>query len=223
MELKKCKCLSHFADGIPAGLMIGIGGMVSLSCDNRYIGAFLFSLGLFSIVQLKFGLYTGKVGYIPCRTPAYIAETAVTLLANGIGTLLAAVLLQMVRFYDMPVTGMELTIAQRVRTAITEKMGDDTASMFILAVFCGMLMFAAVELNRKCTESDNHICALFGTVLPVMVFILCGFNHCIADMFYFILAGCPEIGKAALYFPIVILGNALGGMVIPLCKKLTWK
>ncbi len=217
--MKNSKWLSCLMDGILSGLMIGIGGMVSMSCDNRYIGAFLFSLGLFSIIRLQFGLYTGKVGYIPCREPAYIGETAVTLLGNGVGTLAAGLLLRQVRFYDLPVTGMEQTIAERVQASMEAKMHDGIVSMFILSVFCGILMFAAVELNRRCTEAGNHIGALFGTVLPVMVFILCGFNHCIADMFYFFFAGCPDPGSAAVYFPVVVLGNALGGMVIPLMKK----
>ena len=65
MEKKqKNKWLSFLADGMLSGLMIGIGCVVSMSCENRYLGAFLFSLGLFCIVQFQYGLYTGKVGYI---------------------------------------------------------------------------------------------------------------------------------------------------------------
>lgn len=66
---------SFFVDGVLSGLMIGTGGTVSLSCDNRYLGAFLFSLGLFCIVQFRYGLYTGKVGYILDRDLPYLAET----------------------------------------------------------------------------------------------------------------------------------------------------
>lgn len=63
MEKKpKNKWLSFLADGMLSGLMIGIGCVVSMSCENRYLGAFLFSLGLFCIVQFQYGLYTGKVG-----------------------------------------------------------------------------------------------------------------------------------------------------------------
>lgn len=61
MEKKpKNKWLSFLADGMLSGLMIGIGCVVSMSCENRYLGAFLFSLGLFCIVQFQYGLYTGK-------------------------------------------------------------------------------------------------------------------------------------------------------------------
>lgn len=46
MEKKpKNKWLSFLADGMLSGLMIGIGCVVSMSCENRYLGAFLFSLG----------------------------------------------------------------------------------------------------------------------------------------------------------------------------------
>ena len=58
----KNKWISFLADGVLSGLMLGIGGMVSLSSENRFLGAFLFSLGLFCIVQFKYGLFTGKVG-----------------------------------------------------------------------------------------------------------------------------------------------------------------
>lgn len=56
----KNKWISFLADGILSGLMLGIGGMVSLSSENRFLGAFLFSLGLFCIVQFKYGLFTEK-------------------------------------------------------------------------------------------------------------------------------------------------------------------
>lgn len=88
----KNKWISFLADGILSGLMLGIGGMVSLSSENRFLGAFLFSLGLFCIVQFKYGLFTGKVGYIVNRDLPYVAETAVTLVGNALGTLIAALL-----------------------------------------------------------------------------------------------------------------------------------
>ena len=54
MEKKqKNKWLSFLADGMLSGLMIGIGCVVSMSCENRYLGAFLFSLGLFCIAQFQ--------------------------------------------------------------------------------------------------------------------------------------------------------------------------
>ena len=82
-------------------------------------------------------------------------------------------------------------------------------------------MFTAVEGSRKCKEEKNFTGSLFVVVMPVMVFIICGFNHCIADMFYYFFAGCPEPSKAIVYFILAIAGNSVGGMIVPLLKKLS--
>lgn len=55
--------LNTFIYALLAGIMIGIGSIIYLSCDNKYIGAFLFGFGLFTILTFEFNLYTGKVGY----------------------------------------------------------------------------------------------------------------------------------------------------------------
>ena len=172
----KNKWISFLADGILSGLMLGIGGMVSL-----------FSLGLFCIVQFKYGLFTGKVGYIVSRDLPYVAETAVTLVGNALGTLIAALLLRQVRFFTSTVSTMDVTISERVQATVDGKIHDNPLSIFILAIFCGILMFTAVEGSRKCKEEKNFAGSLFVVVMPVMVFIICGFNHCIADMFYYLL------------------------------------
>ena len=217
----KNKWISFLADGILSGLMLGIGGMVSLSSENRFLGAFLFSLGLFCIVQFKYGLFTGKVGYIVNRDLPYVAKTAVTLVGNALGTLIAALLLRQVRFFTSTVSTMDVTISDRVQATVSGKIHDNPLSIFILAIFCGILMFTAVEGSRKCREEQNFTGSLFVVVMPVMVFIICGFNHCIADMFYYFFAGCPEPSKAIVYFILAIAGNSVGGMIVPLLKKLS--
>lgn len=217
----KNKFLSYLSDGILAGFMIGIGAIVFMSSDNRYIGAFLFSLGLFSVVCFKYGLFTGKVGYIPLRKPEYLYEVVVTLFANLIGTFAAAALFNASRFSTAAVSGLAVSACERANQSMTAKINDSYLSSFTLAIFCGLLMFTAVEAYRKCKEENNFAGAVFGVVFPVVVFIISGFNHCIADMAYYFMAGCPEVTKAIPYFIVVILGNSLGGMLVPLLKKLS--
>lgn len=216
----KNRWLSYIADGLLSGLMIGIGGVVSLSCENRYLGAFLFSLGLFCIIHFQYGLYTGKVGYILDRDLPYLAETGVTLLANAAGAAFAAALVRLTRFASLvPVQGLDVTLTERAQTTIQTKMDDNLLSAFVLAFFCGILMFTAVEGSRKSREANNGIAGIFAVVMPIMVFILCGFNHCIADMFYYFLAGCPAPTRAVLYLLVVIFGNLVGGICIPFLKR----
>lgn len=207
------RIVSQTANGIIGGMLIGIGGCVSLSCDNKYIGSLLFSLGLFAIVQFGFGLYTGKVGYIPLRRPAYLLECLFTIIGNAIGTFLDAFLLRQTRIFP--------SIGEKAMASVETKLGDGNLSAFILAIFCGMLMFLAVDNARLSRAEGGHIEKTVGVIFCVMVFILCGFNHCIADMFYLFLSG--RMTNAGIYLPLVILGNSIGGMTIPLLKMLTDK
>jgi len=217
---QKNRWLSFWVDGMLSGLMIGVGGIVNLSCENRYLGAFLFSLGLFSIIQFRYGLYTGKVGYIVNRDKAYIGETFFTLLANAVGAAVTAGLIYLTRFaQNATVSGLDVTLVDRAQASMQTKLDDSLLSSLILAFFCGLMMFTAVEGHRCCATKRNFVGGLFLVVMPIMVFILSGFNHCVADIFYFFLAGCPNVSRALLYFLMVIVGNALGGMLIPFLKK----
>ena len=49
---------------LSAGIMISIGGSVFLACDNKYVGAVLFSVALLCICNLGYYLYTGKIAYL---------------------------------------------------------------------------------------------------------------------------------------------------------------
>ncbi|MGN0607965.1 MAG: formate/nitrite transporter family protein [Oscillospiraceae bacterium] len=208
MKLESFK--SILAKAIMSGFMIGIGGTVYLMADNKYIGGFLFSFGLFTIIQLGFALYTGKVGYIPENKPIYIREVLITLLGNVIGTGISAA---MIRF-----TRIGGKVHENAVAAMETKMSDGIFSRLILGFFCGMLMYLAVENARNCRAKGHDTSMVFGTAVPVMLFIFCGFNHSVADCFYLFAADVSVAGL--LYILVVAIGNALGGMFIPLMKKL---
>ena len=73
-------------------------------------------------------------------------------------------------------------------------------------------MFVAVDGYRS---TKNPVILFMG----VAAFILCGFEHCIADMFYFSIAKMWS-REAFLCILVITLGNSLGGIFIPLTKKL---
>lgn len=188
------------------GIAIGIGGAVFLSCESKVVGAFLFGTGLFTILTFGFYLYTGKVGYIVENKPEYIGEVTLIWLGNLIGTFVSARLLLLTR-----VAG----IASKAASMCEVKMNDNLVSLFVLAIFCGMLMFIAADGYKKINHETGKCLAIF---LPVMAFILSGFEHCIANMFYFSLADAWTV-KSFGYLLVMTLGNAAGGMLIPLCRK----
>ena len=82
----------------------------------------------------------------------------------------------------------------------------------VAGIFCGALMYIAVEGYK---QTKNPL-ILF---VCVAGFILCGFEHCIADMFYVSVAQMWST-RAFLCVVVISLGNAVGGMLIPMCKKI---
>lgn len=125
-------------------------------------------------------------------------------------------MLGLTRLKSSMVSGIGISVVKRAQEMMNVKMNDSFLSSFFLAVFCGILMFCAVEAYRKCCEDKNGCGAVFGVVMPVFVFIICGFNHCVADMAYYFISGCPLSAEAASYFAAAILGNGVGAITIPL-------
>lgn len=200
------KILDIFLRAFMTGIAIAIGGMVYLNCPNKYLGAFLFGTGLFVILGFGFNLFTGKVGYAVEREPAYLGELGIIWLGNFAGAAVSALLISCTR-----ISG----ISETAKGLCDIKLSDDLLSIFILAFFCGILMFIAADGNKNIKNPVGQILAIF---LPVVVFILSGFEHCIANMYYFTLAGVWS-AKAFGYMIIMSLGNACGGMLIPLVRK----
>ena len=99
------------------------------------------------------------------------------------------------------------------------KLDDSLLSIFILSVLCNILMFIAVDGFKN---NPHEIGKYIGIFLGVTVFILCGFEHCVANMFYFSAANVWG-GRALLYMLVMTLGNACGGVIIPLCRQLRTK
>lgn len=197
----------QFVSATLAGMLIGMGGTVFLAVSNPMLGSFLFAVGLFTIVIFGLHLFTGKVGYLPMQKPTYLIELLITWCGNFCGTFLVAKAVQYTRIYE--------NMIERVQSIAAIKLGDNFVSLFILAIFCGFLMFIAVDTFRNSKGSAVKVIAVF---VPVMVFILSGFEHVIANMFYFSLAGTwsPHTFVALL---IMTLGNSFGGMLIPIYQK----
>ena len=203
------KIISYLIKSVLAGVMIAVGGTVYLSLDNKVVGACLFAIGLFIIVTRGLNLYTGKVGYIfdEGNGLSYFVEVLVTIAGNFIGTFCFGFLLRFTRIYA--------PLQEKAQGMAKAKLGDNLVSIFILAVFCGILMFLAVNGYKRL---GDKLGGYLGVFLGVIVFILCGFEHSIANMFYFTAAWVWG-AKAFLYLFVMIIGNGVGGVLFPLCGK----
>ena len=200
------KHISIFLLSVISGILIGIGGTAYLSCENQVLGSLFFTMGLFSITIFGFNLYTGKVGYILDNKPSYLFEVAIVWFGNIIGTIIFALLLIQTRLSFLQVKAIEISDV---------KLNQSPLSAFILAVFCGIIIYIAVESSHILKDLGKYI-ALF---LSVCVFAISGFEHCIANMFYFTL-GNAWSWKMLIYLGIITIGNAIGGMVVPVFRKM---
>lgn len=175
---------------ILAGFMIGIGALVYLSVGG-YVGALLFAVGLMTICWFKLHLFTGKVGLAATNEIGW-QDLLRIWCGNFVGTMTAAALYLLTPNHE--------AVLESAAAIVQTRLANGPIVNFFLGVFCGVLMFVAVT---GYSESRNF---LF-TYIPVAVFILCGFNHCIADMMYL------HLGAAHWQDYIVLLPTTLGNAV----------
>lgn len=198
--------LKTILKAILAGMCISIGGTVYLLSQNKALGAMLFSIGLFLTLSFDFSLFTGKVGYLFSRDAAYLRELCLILVGNFIGAFVVGNLLLLTR--------LDLSAVQNICSV---KLGDSPLSIFVLSIFCGVLMYLGVDGYRSI---ENSVGKYIAVLLAVMVFILSGFEHCIANMFYFSLGGMWVHGKTWGFLLLMILGNSVGSLLVSGARKI---
>jgi formate/nitrite transporter FocA (FNT family) len=205
------KTFPLFLISILGGASISIGGTVFINASSAVIGSFLFSLGLFLVCHFKWGLYTGRVqNLVEVSVKSATPELIIVYLGNLLGTLFIGYLALISAKQEA--LSMVMALAQY-------KLALPLLNVLILSFFCGIMMYAAVTGFRKIEDSIGKHLAV---ILPVMVFINAGFEHSIADLFYF--SAANAWGLAAVKFSIVAaLGNLLGGCFIPMFGKIKEK
>ena len=75
-------------------------------------------------------------------------------------------------------------------------------------------MFTAVDLFKKLYDMGKYV-AVF---MCVTVFIVAGFEHCVANMFYYSVGNMWN-WNSALSIYIMIIGNSVGSILIALGNK----
>lgn len=158
------------------------GFLISIGCkvaimEGSFLGAILFSLALLCIIHYKLPLFTGKVGY---RTPVSIL--VFVLVFNMLGAFFGSLL------FDAQLSAVDLY----------QRCNAPWYKVLCNGIGCGVLMFLAVDYGKR-----NPLIV----IMAITTFILCGFEHCIADMAYI-------ATKADTYWAfllLVIAGNAIGG------------
>ena len=171
---------------------------------SKLIGGLLFSFALLIIVGRDYYLYTGKIGYLLPYKDGSLKMILKTLLGNIIGIIITGSLILIANGTN--ITGIAL---EQVELKFNNKLWHET---LILAFFCGILMFTAVDGYKKI---DDKIIRVLIVILSVVIFLLAGFEHSIANFAYLVLAKKFSL-KIFLYFIGMLLGNALGAITFNL-------
>lgn len=199
MEKKKTsdEVVLLICKGLLAGIMIGIGDMVNMMCENKVIGAFMFSLGLLNILHNQLFLYTGKIGMIWFSKDfkADVYRLIGGFICNFIGVAVTVLMF----------ASVNSKFSENIHAAMAGLNEIMPAECFIGGIFCGVMMtVAAVSYKGK-----NQIIETVITILCVMVFILAGFKHCIANVPMMIFAGANVVN-----YIMMVLGNTVGSLVV---------
>ena len=193
MNLKES--FETFKKAMFSGILLSIGCMAYLKVGGL-IGATLFAFGLMTIVLWKVPLFTGSVGF--SRYPIskwrdFYWEMLIIILGNLTGSLLSA-------YLASTLTSIPQEHLMRLEDSKLDLNGIET---LVRAIFCGLIM-STVVFHAK---NGKFLPLLYG----IPIFIICGFLHSIAEMFY---GGLMYFHNGIVmpfgFFVTVIIGNTLG-------------
>lgn len=196
--------MHFFLHSMAAGVSIALGGYAYMSVESRYLGAFLFSFGLYAVCQYGLPLFTGRIAYLGRPGGYGPRQLLIMLAANFIGAAIVGLLY-------LPVAGGGdiLRVAQ-------EKMSQTPWQSFVRGLFCGAIVFIGVDIFRRFQDPMGRY---LGVLLGVPAFVLARFEHCVADAFYFAAAwqqGLPVALGAFTMLAMVVLGNTVGALLMNL-------
>ena len=211
-KLTKAQFISFCLMSFCSGVMIGVGGTAFLLAFHLFgdwgklIGSILFSLGILSIVMFEMKLFTGLISDIPEMGARNLWKLPVCFLGNMLGVLFAAVLV----FYS-PLADI---VVPQARDMMSVKLNAELWGIKALcsSILCGFLITLSIGAVNYAPR--KQLSTTVGVMFPIIVFAFCGFDHSVANTLYFFFLGFS--GKAILYLLICVIGNIIGGVILPI-------
>ncbi len=216
--------------GIFAGFFIGFAGIASTTAAatignpsvGKLVGALVFPAGMAMVLIAGSELFTGNMLIIlavlekKASARRMLKNWFFVFTGNFIGAFLVALGVVYGHIPDLFGNGL----AEKVVSAGAARCNLSFSESFIRGILCNVLVCIAVWMSFAAKNVSGKLMTSFW---PVMVFVLCGFEHSIADMYFgsAALLAAREYGIAAegltlfrfLVYNIlpVTLGNILGG------------
>lgn len=177
--------------GIFAGIFIGVGGISSttvavsipLASVGKFVGACVFPGGLTMVLIAGSELFTGN-----CLLTIPLLQKEISfggMLKNWvfvyIGNLIGSLLLAAGVVYSHQISLFNNGLAVSVISTAATKCSMPFSDALIKGILCNFLVCIAVWISFAAKDVVSKIVGLF---FPIMMFVLCGFEHSIADMYY---------------------------------------
>jgi formate/nitrite transporter len=197
-----------------AGIYIAAAGQLFLSLGSGILGAAFFATGLLGVVLTSGELFTGDAlifvaallgGRVQIRN--VVRNWTVSWTLNFAGCLAWAFVIGYASNALQDVGGEEFAIA------VAEKKASQTfLSTFLKGIAANFLVCVGVWQATCAEEVAGKVLALF---FPITAFVASGFDHCIANQFFFpvgmLLGANVSIGNMFFKLLAATLGNVLGG------------
>ena len=204
--------LKVFLFAVLAGLSIGLGGFLYLLITwglpnelGKALGSAAFSVGLFLVCTFGLWLYTGKIGNVfeGKQKASFYISLPICLIGNAVGAIgLGYLCFAIFRQTDLLAVAIN---AASGRLALNNFY--DYLSFCLRSTLCGFCVYMAVKLFARNRLKPLGISML---VFFVFLFVYCGFQHCIANMFYLAFANTYGNGMAYVSLLLAILFNSFG-------------
>ncbi len=219
--------LSLLLLGILAGAFIAFGAVGSTTMGAlvgdkglaKLIGAAVFPVGLMLVVMAGAELFTGNnlmtLGVVTGRynMKDMLRNWFIVYIGNFIGSIAIAVLVAKTGLYAGAVGETAMAIATK-KVNIMANLG--LGAVLSRAILCNIIVVLAVWLATGARDITSKI---FACWFPIMLFVLSGYEHSIANMFFIYVGKYigADITGAEIWMNNIIpvtIGNLMGGAVI---------
>lgn len=207
--------------GILAGFLIGMGAAVTNTAGagianpaiGKVVSGLLFPFGLIMVILTGAELFTGN-----CLIILSVLEKKVDIkgmLRNWlyvyVGNFIGSILLAMACAYTGPMNLGNNAAAVNTMKVAAGKCALTFGNAFVLGILCNILVCIAVAMSLMSKTTAGRA---IGAYLPIAFFVIAGFEHSVANMYYI------SAGLLAKNVPAYVEAATAAGLDL---TALTWK
>ena len=236
LETSRC-----FALAIMAGIQIGLGALLMLFVKSdsslsfavsQVLGGVCFSVGLICVIVAGSELFTGNNLMIIARLSGKISWGGLfkNWVIVWVGNLVGSLILVAIVFFCNSAGMNSENVGTAMVSVATSKINLPWTTIFFRGILCNVLVCLAVWMGFA---GKSVVDKIFTSVFPVMAFVACGFEHCVANMFFLPMglaaytagfgadvanaATCLNVTGILYNISAATLGNIVGGALIVGC------